>query len=216
MQEKDVLELRDRAKLGSVTADEIRDNLTEYCKTFKTSWVKLGQALYPVWKDKLFYAWGFDKFEYYTTEELGLKKETALKLLKTYFFMEQTEPAYVQKDFVEEKEASKVPGCDEANVLRLARGKKELNKDDYRQLRDAVFKDGKGASGVKKDLVALMKERKQVDPDEERHQRNEAAIRKLANAIKNFNKDMEALKLAPADLLDEAKVLLEKLEGEII
>lgn len=216
MEGKDVIDLLDRAKLGSVTADNIRDNLTEYCKSFKTSWVKLGQALYPVWKDKLFYAWGFDKFEYYTKEELGLKKETALKLLKTYFFIEQTEPAYLENGFSDEKEASKVPGCEEANVLRLARGKKELNKEDYRQLRDAVFKDGKDASGVKKDLVALMKVRKQVDPDEERQHRNDAALMKLANAIKNFNKDMEALKLAPAELVDEAKELLERLEKELV
>ena len=36
------------------TADAIRDKLMQHCKKFKTSWVELGQALYPVWKDKLF------------------------------------------------------------------------------------------------------------------------------------------------------------------
>jgi len=210
------LELRDRMKQGHLTADMIREQLVDYCKNFKTSWVQLGQALYPVWKDKLFYAWGYEKFEYYTKEELGLKQSTAVKLLKTYFFLEQNEPAYLQDGFQEQRKASEVPGCDEVNVLRLARSKKELNKEDYRQLRDAVFKEGKDAGGVRKDLTALMKERKVVDPDEERQERNDAAIRKLVGAIKNFSKDMEVLKLAPPQLLEEARDLLKKLEEEII
>ena len=210
------LDLQDRSKLGSMTANAIREKLVKCSKNFKTSWVELGQSLYSVWKDKLFYAWGFDKFEYYTKEELGIKQATAMKLLKTYFFLEQNEPVYLKQDFMQERKAVEVPGCDEVNVLRLARDKKELNKDDYRQLRDAVFKDGKDALGVRKDLVSLMKERKPVDPEEERENRNESAMRKLANALKSFNKDMEALKMAPAEILDEAKDLLEKLEHEIV
>lgn len=210
-----ILELQERAAGGAATADQIRAQLVEHCKDFKTSWVKLGQALYPVWKDKLFFAWGFDKFEYYTQEELGLKKETALKLLKTYFFMEQNEPAYLKEEFTQDREAARVPGCDEVNVLRLARNRKELNKDDYYKLHKAVFEDGKDASSVRKDLTAIMRERKDVDPDEERELRNEAAIRKLAYALKSFYKDMETLKLAPAELIEEAKDLLEKLEKEI-
>jgi hypothetical protein len=194
---------------------ELRKKIVEHCKSFKTSWVNLGQALYPAWKDKLYYGWGFEKFEHYAREELGLKKETALKLLKVYFFTEQTEPSYLKEEFVQENEAAHVPGCDEINVLRLARSKKELTKDDYQQLKKAVFKDGKDASLLRKDLTALMRERKEVDPDEERQERNDAAIRKLASAIKIFSRDMETLKMAPADLLEEARKLLDRLEKEV-
>lgn len=200
---------------AGLTGDLIRGHVVEYVKSFKTSWVKLGQALYPVWKDKLFYTWGYDKFEYYTQEELGLKKETALKLLKTYFFMEQNEPAYVKDDFVKDREAARVPGCDEVNVLRLARNHKELNKDDYHKLHKAVFEDGKDAGSVRKDLTALMRERKAVDPDEERQKRSDAAIRRLASALKLFSNDMETLKLASVELIEDAKELLQRLEQEI-
>ncbi len=200
---------------AGVTGDLIRGHLVEYVKSFKTSWVKLGQALYPVWKDKLFFAWGYDKFEYYTQEELGLKKETALKLLKTYFFMEQHEPAYIKEEFTQEREASRVPGCDEVNVLRLAKNNKQLNKDDYYKLHKAVFEDGKAAGSVRKDLTTMIRERVDVDPDEERQKRSDVAMKKLAGALKSFYNDMEALKVAPAELLEEAKDLLEKLEQEI-
>ncbi|MFP4473890.1 MAG: hypothetical protein ACLFPX_08540 [Candidatus Omnitrophota bacterium] len=210
-----LMEQSERGSLNAATADQIREQITEYCKEFKTSWVKLGQTLYPVWKDKLFYAWGFDKFEYYTKEELGLKKSTALKLLKTYFFIEQNEPNYLHKEFSQEREAAKVPGCEEVNVLRLARGKKELNKDDYRQLREAAFQKGTDASGLRKDLTAMMKEREEIDPDEERERRNQQAIRRLANALLTFSKDMETLKLADPELVAEAKDLLGKLQGQV-
>jgi len=200
---------------ANITGDMLREHVVEHVKLFKTSWVKLGQALYPIWKDKLFHVWGYEKFEYYAKEELGLKKETALKLLKTYFFMEQNEPAYLKEEFAKEREAVRVPGCDEANVLRLARNRKELNKEDYYKLHKAVFDEGKDAGALRKDLTAIMRERKPVDPDEERQQRSEAAIRKLANALKSFYNDMEALKVAPAELIEEAKELLKKLEQEI-
>ena len=90
-----------------------------------------------------------------------------------------------------------------------------MTKDDYRELRKSVFDKGKDAASVRKDLVSLMKERKPVDPDEERHKRNQVALRKMLNAISSFNKDMEALKLAPAEVLEEAKSLMSRLQEEI-
>ncbi len=211
------MDILDRKPAGSdnVGVTELRTKIVKHCKDFKTSWVSLGQALYPVWKDKMYYSWGFEKFEHYAREELGLKKETALKLLKVYFFTEQTEPAYLKEEFAQQREASHVPGCEEINVLRLARSKKELTKDDYQQLKNSVFKDGKEASVVRKDLTALMKERKEVDPDEERQKRSDAAIRKLAGALKSFSRDMETLRVASADILEEARSLLDRLEKEV-
>jgi len=205
---------KERGK-SPVTADQIREQVTEHAKNFKRSWINLGQALYPVWKEKWFFTWGYDKFENYTQQELGIKKPTAIKLLKSYYFVEQDEPEYLNAEFTEEREAPKVPDCDSINVLRLARANKELTKDDYQDLKKAIFEKGKDASGARKDLTAMMRERKVVDPDEEREQRNEAAIRKFLNAAQSFKKDMESLKLIRGDLLTETENLLKKLEQEI-
>lgn len=198
-----------------VLSDNIRKRVLTYSKDFKTSWVNLGQALYAVWQDKLYHIWGYEKFEHYTEKELGMKKSTALKLLKTYYFLEDNEPAYLKKEFAETREPVHVPGIDEINVLRLAKGKKELMKQDYDQLKRSVFDKGKDASSVRKDLVSMMKERKQVDPDEERDQRNAAAIKKLIFSIRSFEKDMEVLKILPDEVVTEAKELLSKLEEHL-
>ena len=203
-------------KNESMIDNAIRERVLQFSREFKTSWIKLGQSLYTVWEDKLFHAWGHEKFEHYCKNEVGLKKEISLKLLKTYFFIEQEEPNYLKEDFAEDREPVKVPGFEEANVLRLARQKKELTKDDYNAIRKAIFEKGKDASGARKDLTQLMKERKEVDPDEERDLRQQAALRKLLNSLKLFKKDSEALKLLPDDILEEARGFMEKLEKHVL
>jgi len=195
--------------------DSIREEILAYSKDFKTSWLNLGRHLYAVWQDKLYHAWGYDKFEDYTEKELGIKKSLCLKLLKTYLFIEQDEPLYLEKDFGQEREAINVPGYDAMDALRLAKSKKELLAEDYAKLRSDVFDKGVDASVVRKDLASLMKERKPVDPEEERDRRNEAAIKKFINAIELFKKDMESLKLIPDNLVEQAKELKGQLEGQI-
>jgi hypothetical protein len=201
-------------KYDNVTADSLRHEILEHAKHFKTSWVALGQALYAVHRDKLYHGWGYEEFEHYTVGELGLKKQTALKLVKTYFFVEQEEPAYLKEEFVESRQTIGIPSCDTLDVLRKARQKKELTRDDYAQLRKSVFDKGKHEGIVAKDLTALMKERKQVDPDEEREKRNAASVGRFMTALRSFQKDMETLKLVSPDIVDETKQLLKRLERE--
>ena len=215
MDSLEVLNNKRTENKADVTSELLRSQILDYSKKFKTSWVNLGQALCSVWRDKLYYAWGYDRFEYYTEQEVGIPKQMSLKLLKTYFFLESEEPAYLKKEFSETREAVQVPGYEAVNVLRLAKQKKELLRDDYVKLKKDVFDKGKDASLVRKDLVALMKERKPVDPEEERDKRNEAAIRKLYDALNSFKKDMEVLKLIPDNIINEASDLMSKLEGQL-
>jgi hypothetical protein len=202
-------------KLDNVTADALRHEILEHAKNFKTSWVSLGQALYSVYRDKLFHGWGYEEFEHYITQELGIKKQTALKLVKTYFFVEQEEPSYLKEEFVESRQTLGVPSVEMLDVLRKARQKKELTRDDYAKLRKNVFEKGKHEGLVMKDLTALMKERKQVDPEEEREKRNAASVGRFMTALRAFKKDMETLKLVSPAIVDEAEELLKKLEREV-
>ncbi|MCA9409033.1 MAG: hypothetical protein KC733_10110 [Candidatus Omnitrophica bacterium] len=204
-----------RYRKDDLISDTLKEQVVQYSKDFKTSWVNLGQVLWTIWEDKIYYTWGYEKFEYFTEKEIGIKKNVALKLLKTYSFIEQNEPAYLDKEFSDNREALKVPGYEEINVLRLARSRKELNRDDFMHLKHQVFEKGKDAAAVRKDLTTIMKERKPVDPEEEREKRNEEAVRKLLNSLKSFKKDMDVLKLLPDEIVNEANVLLQKLESQI-
>jgi len=202
-------------KRPDIPSELLRSKIRQHSKNFKTSWVNLGQALYSVWNDKLFYAWGFDKFEYYVEQEVGLPKQLSMKLLKSYFFLEQEEPDYLKRGFNETRDASQVPGYEAVNVLRLAKQNKDLLKDDYLKLRRDVFDKGKNASILRQDLTALLRERKPIDLDEERDKRSEASIRKLVYALNSFDRDMGVLKLMPDDIVKEAKELMTKLEKQL-
>jgi hypothetical protein len=192
---------------------ELRAHIALHAKNFKLSWVQLGQGLYSVWRDKLYHSWDFDKFEDYVIRELGLKKPLALKLVKTYFFVEQDEPVYLKKEFAESRETAVIPGYESLDVLRLARTRKELTREDYTKLRKDIFEKGKEASLVRKDLTAIIKERKKVDPEQAREDRHDQSVRRLMAALRSFKKDMETLKLAEPDIIEEAEGLLERLEG---
>ncbi len=203
-------------KKDNVAAEALRADLMENAKTFKLSWVALGQGLYGVWRDKMYHSWGFEKFEDYVVNELGVRKPLALKLVKNYFFVEQEEPVYLKQEFSEAREASVVPGMESLDVLRLARKQKELTREDYAKIRKDIFDKGKDAGTVKKDLTAMIKERKKVDPDTEREMRHQQSVKRFLSALKTFKQDMETLKLMEADIIEEAEGLLQKLEEKYL
>lgn len=195
-------------------SEDLRNNLTHNAKNFKTSWIFLGQALYTVWRDKLFHAWGHEKFEDYVVNELGMKNTLAMKLVKTYFFVEQQEPEYLQKEFAEGREAAVIPSYEPLDVLRLARKEKDLTREDYQKLREQVFVKGKDAVEVKKELTAMIKERKQVDPDVEREKRNKASIARMISCLKLFVGDMNLFKLCDHSITEASEDLLNKLQED--
>lgn len=200
---------------GHVTDQILRQQIQNHAKDFKSSWVKLGQALYTVYNDKIYKLWGYEKFEYYVEKEIGIKKQVAMRLLKTYYFLEQEEPAYLKSDYVENSEAVMVPSCETINVLRLAKRNKELPRDEYEKLKTKVFEEGKDAPTIRKDLTALMKQRKELDPDEERENRSVLSVRRFLNAFRSFRKDMEVLKLLPSEMIEELEIFMRKLEVEV-
>ena len=97
------------SKMESIDKESIRYRILNSAKNFKTSWIDLGQSLYSVWKDKLYKEWGYMTFEAYTAKEIGIKKPTAIKLLKSYYFLEREEPAYLRKDSADTVSAAAAP-----------------------------------------------------------------------------------------------------------
>ncbi len=202
-------------QFDNLNSKEMRAMVLAGAKDFKACWLKLSQALYAVHRDKLYEYWGYDSFENYVEREVGIKKPMALKLVKTYAFVEQQEPQCLHEKFFEERDPSVLPEFEAVNVLRQARNNKDLTKDDYLELRKGVMDSGKGAAVVRKELTALIKQRKQVDPDEERQKRNTATVKRFLNAIHTFKKDAETLKLIPAQIVNKAMELFKELESQL-
>ena len=202
-------------KMDGIEEGSIRYRVLQSAKNFKTSWIELGQALYSVWKDKAYKEWGFLTFDAYTQKEVGIKKATAMKLLKSYYFLEKEEPAYLQKEHSEALGAAAVPSFESVNLLRLAKDKNTLDRDDYQRFKKDVLETGKDPAQFRKDLTSLMREREDLTPDEARKRRKFAVVKRVVSSLKTLKADIESQKLLPANLLKEISVLINKLESEI-
>ena len=202
-------------RMSSISEDSIRYKILKSAKDFKTSWLNLGQALYSVWADKSYRQWGYLTFDAYTSKEIGIKKQTAMKLLKSYFFLEKEEPIYLQKSFAESSDPSRLPTYESVNLLRLAKNKKTLDKDDYAGLKESILEMGKDAREVKRDLTTLMRQREELEPEEARKKRKTAMIKRLLSALKTLKNDLETSKMLPASTIKEVANLIHKIELEL-
>jgi hypothetical protein len=202
-------------RMQDMDKDSLRFHILENVKKFKMSWIELGQALYSVWKDKLYKEWGYSTFEAYTSKEIGIKKQTAMKLLRSYYFLEKEEPLYLEKNYAESAEAASAPTYEAVNVLRLAKNKKVLDEGDYRDLKKRVFEKGSDAGQVRKELTSLIKGRQELEPEEARRKREIATVKRFLATLKAIKRDIEVLKLFPASVIRETDKLIRRIEEEI-
>ncbi len=194
--------------------NDIRQRALAACKTFKLSWVELGQIFHAIEEDKLYHAWGYETLEDYTNEELGFEKKTAVKLLKSYLYLIDEGSEYLKEDFAASRGVDSIPPIEAINFLRLAKGRKALLPEDHAHLKKQVFEKGKVGQELKRDLVSLMKERKPVDVVAQKAKRKKSLIKSLMNSLTTFHAEMQTTKLVAYDIIKDAEDLLNRLKEE--
>lgn len=197
----------------SETDDLQRQHILTCAKNFKTSWVELGRALYMAWKDRLYKKWGYNDFEQYTSREIGIKKNTSMKLLRSYYFLEKEEPQ-VLSAYMDQEKQDKLPGYETIDLLRQAKEKKTLDGDDYRNFRDAVM-EGKDDGEVKKELTQMIRQRKELEPEEAWEARRGATVKRFLGTLRALNEEIKAGKLVSAEVARAADALIKRLEEEL-
>lgn len=203
-------------KMQGLDENSLRHKVLRNVINFKTSWIDLGQSLYSVWKDKLYRDWGYLTFEAYASKEIGVRKETAMKLLRSYYFLEKEEPQYLKREISDPSGAANLPSYESVNLLRLAKNRKEIDDSDYESLKKNVFEKGKDARDVRKDLTTLIRQREELDPQEARNNRKSAAVKRVVATLKALKNDIEIAKLLPLSTIKDIKDLIAKLEEEIV
>jgi hypothetical protein len=202
-------------KIEQLGEEGIRRNILESAKDFKTSWISFGQALYSVWKDKLYKGWGYDKFETYTSKEIGIRKQTALKLLRSYCFLEKEEPSYLRKDYNEETDTALVPTYETVDMLRLARNKKGLDRQDYHMIKKSVLEMGKDPGAVKKDLTALMRQREELEPEEAWQKKRATLIKRFLTTLKSLVQQARVSNMLSSSAIDDMQNIINRIEAEL-
>jgi hypothetical protein len=193
----------------------LRYHILENAKNFKVSWVELGRSLYTVWKEKLYKDWGYSTLDAYAGKEIGIRKQTAMKLLKSYYFLEKEEPQYLKQEYIQNAQASRVPSYESVDLLRKAKSKKTLDTQDYADIKKGVFENGKDAQEIRKDLTALIRQRQELEPEEAYERKRLATVRRFLGTLKALKKEVEIAKLLPGPLIEEINALVSKLEEEL-
>lgn len=202
-------------KMGEMSPDTLRYRVLESAKNFKASWIGLGQILTTVWNDKLYKDWGYTEFEAFASKEIGLQKQTALKLVRSYSFLENKEPKYLKKDHVEEADAAQVPTYEAVDVLRRASNNKDIDEADYSRIKKYVLEDGKDAREVRKDLTEIIKKNEELQPEEIYQKKQLARLRRFLSLLKSVKEEIKMSNALPDNISDQADKLIRIIEAEI-
>ena len=108
-----------------------------------------------------------------------------------------------------------MPSYESIDLLRLAKGKKNLDEEDYQSIKKEIFEDGLDPQKVRRDLAAIIRQRQELDPEEAQEKRKISTVKRLLSTLRSLKKEAEILKLLPASVLKEASELIRKLESEI-
>lgn len=200
-------------RISETDDDPKRQHILVCAKNFKTSWVELGRALYMAWKDRMYKKWGYGDFEQYTSKEIGIKKNTSMKLLRSYYFLEKEEPQ-VLSTYMDESKQGKLPGYETIDLLRQAKEKKTLDEKDYQNFREAVL-EGKDDGEVKKELTQMIRQRKELEPEEAWEQRRSAVVKRLLGTLRSLTEEIKSGKMVSAQVISDADALIKKIEAEI-
>jgi len=200
----------------SLNKDSLREKTLEVVKRHKASWVELGQYLYSIYHDKIYKDWGFISFEAYAWKELRLKQPTAMKLLKSYYFLEKEEPKVLNESLSPEKSTRQIPNYESVNLLRLAKENKSVAEGDYETLRDAVIEkaiEPKEMRAQVKQIVLEQEEEK--NPAEVRKSRRNSTLKRLITFLATAKKELAADNLIPEQLVKQIEALTAKLEDQL-
>ncbi len=194
--------------------EDIRNQARQATRDFKSSWRKLAQVLQVIWKEKLYREWGYDTFDQYTMREIAVRKRTAMNLIRSYMFLKNEEPLYLQNSGETSGAQEITPALEAVNTLRYA--KKNLSGDEYQKVKNDLVNEGKDPREVKRGLTGLLiKRRKDIDPEKERTSRDRVIIKRFIGALQAFKREIETLYLLPGSIADDIDALINKIEKHI-
>lgn len=202
-------------KMENLDVNSLRYHILESAKNFKCSWIELGRSLYSVYKDKMYKEWGYLNFDIYVSREIGIRKQTAMKLLKSYYFLEKEEPQYLKTDYTDSSKPVNIPSYESVDILRQVKNKKVFDDDDYSNFKKEIFEKGRDARELKKNIGVIIRQRQELEPQEAQDKRKRATVNRLLGQLRLLKQEVQVLKLLPAPLIKDLETLIKNIDVEI-
>jgi hypothetical protein len=202
-------------KMENLDIHSLRYHILESAKNFKCSWIELGRSLYSVYKDKMYKEWGYVSFDIYVSREIGIRKQTAMKLLKSYYFLEKEEPQYLKNEYAVSTQPANLPSYESVNILRQAKNNKDLDVDDYANLKKEIFEKGRDAQELKKNLGVIIRQKQESDPEAVQEIKRHSVLKRLLGQLRLLKQEVAVLKLLSVPLIKDLDNLIKNIDQEI-
>jgi hypothetical protein len=203
------------AKMENLDIHSLRYHILESAKNFKCSWVELGRSLYSVYKDKMYKEWGYVSFDVYVSREIGIRKQTAMKLLKSYYFLEKEEPEYLKNEYTSSTQPANLFSYESVNILRQAKNNKDLDGDDYNNLKKEIFEKGHDAQELKKSLGVIIRQRQEFEPEAAQEKKRHSALKRLLGQLRLLKQEVAVLKLLSLPLIKDLDNLIKNIDQSL-
>jgi hypothetical protein len=207
---------RIEGKMETLDEQSLRYETLQSARQFKTSWIELGQYLQTIWRERHFKSWGYTSFESYCTKEIAVKHTTALKLLRSYYFLEREEPSFLKTKLHSSDKVVALPSVDSVNILRLAKDKKGLEGEDYKALRYRVLDKGEEPKEVRSKLRSILDSYAEVSPEDEQRKKHTITINRFLGTLRNLRKEIECSNIVSKKRVREIDQLIANIEEEIL
>jgi hypothetical protein len=202
-------------KMEDLDETSLRYRVLQSARNFKTSWIELGNYLQAVFQDKHYKRWGYTSFESYCSREIAIKTTTALKLLRSYYFLESEEPAFLKERLSSTEKVVALPSVDSVDILRRARNRQNLDADDYRSLRDSVLEKGEEPKEVRYKLKNILEAYAGGESEEEEKKRRTATINRCLGVLRTIKREIEISGVLPRRIVKEIDRLVAVIETEV-
>jgi hypothetical protein len=190
-------------KAQSVPPGTFRHTVLVAAKRFKSTWAELGKLLVQVRDEAQYEQWGYPSFEAYCLKELHIKKQTALKLTRSFSFLAKHEPPEAVK---EEDFPQRAPAFEVVEVLADAADRGQLSPSEYRSLRDSIWNPEKSATELKKEFSERFP-RPPPEPPPENVQ-----LRRLAQMARKLASELSGTRKVPSAVAERAAALADDIE----
>ncbi len=189
-------------KASEVEPGSFRHTVLLSAKRFKATWVELGKLLVRVRDEGSFNEWGYESFEAYCLKELHIRKQTALKLTRSFSFLKKHEP----KEMGSEEIVHRAPAFEVVEVLADAEERGQLSAEEYRSIRDSIWNPERPVSELKREIVERFP-RPAPEPPGDAY-----LVRRLASAARKLAADLAACRKVPKAVSERASALAEDVE----
>ena len=185
------------------SAHGFREEVLHAARAFKASWTGLARVLTRVRDEGLWESWGFPSFDAYCAKELHIRKATALKLTRSWSFLDRHERSW-KPEAAEERPA---PAFEVVEVLAEAEERGALDAEEYRSIRDSIWDPDRPVAAVRRELSERFpRPAPEAAPTEVR-------LGQLARTARRLAEDLRICRGVPASVRTQADDLAAAVES---